>query len=83
MVLSKFNAKLVMSDYLFPPSTPLSIYQIWLYLSLILMKRFHVPLKFHYKWTRLYNFMQICYRVEKDRERRRDRSRSRERDKKK
>jgi len=28
------------------------------------MKRFHVPLKFHYKWTRLYNFMQILFKFD-------------------
>ena len=35
------------TDYLFP-STLLSIYQIWLYWSLAIMKNFH------YQWTKLY-----------------------------
>jgi hypothetical protein len=44
------------------PSDPLSIFQIWLYWSLIIMKRFHVLLKFHCKWTRLFsNFCILLF----------------------
>ena len=32
-----------------------SYYKHLILISLVIMKRFHVPLLFHYKWTRLYN----------------------------